>query len=353
MAKNKSLVIVESPTKAKTISRFLGGDFNIVSSYGHLRDLPKSNKAAIDIKSGFIPHYEISPDKKEIVASLIKLAKNSKEILLATDPDREGEAISWHIAEILGLDAEKTKRVVFHEITESAIKEAIASPRKIDLNLKVAQEARRVLDRIVGYDLSGLIWKKVRYGLSAGRVQSPALRIIMEKEREIRKFKPETFWIITASLKTKKGDFLTLTGAEEPRDNKLVADILTKGQAGNWLITEVKETTQKRAARPPFITSTLQQTASGRFGFTPSRTMRIAQKLYEAGLITYMRTDSTNLSAEAIARMKEVIGTEFGPEFFQEKHYKSGRQTLPLNPVAKAIRKNSIILSGSGPWPLK
>jgi DNA topoisomerase-1 len=149
MAKNKSLVIVESPTKAKTISRFLGGDFNIVSSYGHLRDLPKSNKAAIDIKSGFIPHYEISPDKKEIVASLIKLAKNSKEILLATDPDREGEAISWHIAEILGLDAEKTKRVVFHEITESAIKEAIASPRKIDLNLKVAQEARRVLDRIV------------------------------------------------------------------------------------------------------------------------------------------------------------------------------------------------------------
>ncbi|MFA5070479.1 MAG: type I DNA topoisomerase [Patescibacteria group bacterium] len=323
MAKNKNLVIVESPTKAKTISRFLGDDFNIVSSYGHLRDLPKSNKKAIDIEGGFIPHYEISPDKKEIVASLQKLAKNSPEILLATDPDREGEAISWHIAEILGLDAEKIKRVVFHEITESAIKEAISHPRKIDQNLRIAQEARRVLDRIVGYDLSGLIWKKVRYGLSAGRVQSPALRIIMEKEREIRKFKPETFWTIAASLKTKKGDLLTLACGEEPRDKKIVDIILKKGRAGNWLITEVKENTLKRAPRAPFITSTLQQTASSRFGFTPSRTMRIAQRLYEAGLITYMRTDSTNLSAEAITHMKGVITADFGAEFFQERHYKS------------------------------
>ncbi|MFH1367101.1 MAG: type I DNA topoisomerase [Patescibacteria group bacterium] len=323
MSKNKNLVIVESPTKAKTISRFLGDDFNIVSSYGHLRDLPKSNKKAIDIKGGFIPHYEISPDKKEIVASLLKLSKSSSEILLATDPDREGEAISWHIAEILGLDEGKTKRVVFHEITKSAIQEAINHPRKIDLNLKVAQEARRVLDRIVGYDLSGLIWKKVRYGLSAGRVQSPALRIIMEREREIRKFKPETFWVISASLKTKKGDILTLTCGEEPRDKKIVDHILKKGQTGDWLITEVKESTVKRTPRPPFITSTLQQTASSRFGFTPSRTMRLAQRLYEAGLITYMRTDSTNLSLEAISHMKEVITAEFGPEFFQEKHYKS------------------------------
>jgi DNA topoisomerase-1 len=323
MAKNKNLVIVESPTKARTISRFLGDDFNIVSSYGHLRDLPKSNKKAIDIKGGFIPHYEISPDKKEIVASLQKLAKKSREILLATDPDREGEAISWHIAEILGLDAEKIKRVVFHEITKSAIEEAISHPRKIDQNLRIAQEARRVLDRIVGYDLSGLIWKKVRYGLSAGRVQSPALRIIMEREREIQKFKPETFWVIVVSLKTKKGDFLNLICIEEPRDKKTVDDILKKGKAGNWLVTEVKETTIKRAPRVPFITSTLQQTASSRFGFTPSRTMRIAQGLYEAGLITYMRTDSTNLSQEAIVHMKEVIASDFGPEFFQERHYKS------------------------------
>jgi len=347
MAKNKNLVIVESPTKAKTISRFLGSDFNIVSSYGHLRDLPKSNKKAIDIKGGFIPHYEISPDKKEIVASLQKLAEKSGEILLATDPDREGEAISWHIAEILGLDAEKIKRVVFHEITKSAIEEAINHPRKIDQNLRIAQEARRVLDRIVGYDLSGLIWKKVRYGLSAGRVQSPALRIIMEREREIQKFKPETFWVITASLKTKKGDFLNLTCVEEPRDKKTVDDILKKGKAGNWLITDVKEATIKRAPRVPFITSTLQQTASSRFGFTPSRTMRIAQKLYEAGLITYMRTDSLNLSQEAINHMKEVIASDFGPEFFQERHYKS--RSKNAQEAHEAIRPTNFSLkSASG-----
>src|SRR3989344_2384452 len=206
----KTLIIVESPTKAKTISKFLsskGGSasggkdqYIIESSYGHIRDLPKSNKKAIDIEGGFIPHYEISKGKDDVVSKLKNLSKNAKEVLLATDPDREGEAIAWHLKEMCGL--KNPKRIVFHEITENAIKEAVNHPREIDENLRQAQEARRVLDRLVGYDLSGLIWKKVRYGLSAGRVQSPALRIIMEKEREIRAFIPENYWVITGKFQT-------------------------------------------------------------------------------------------------------------------------------------------------------
>ena len=202
------LLIVESPAKAKTISKYLKGEYHVVASVGHVRDLPKSNKKAIDIEGGFIPHYEISPGKEKVVAEIKSLAKKAEEILLATDPDREGEAIAWHIKEAVGL--KNPKRVVFYEITKDAVQEAIKHPRDIDDNLKQAQEARRVLDRLVGYDLSGLIWKKVRYGLSAGRVQSPALRIIMEREREIRTFIPENFWVITANTKTQNKNDLQL-----------------------------------------------------------------------------------------------------------------------------------------------
>lgn len=323
------LLIVESPTKAKTVTKLLGtkSPYTVKASVGHIRDLPKNNKKAIDIAGGFIPHYEISPDKEDIVAELKELAKKSDEILLATDPDREGEAIAWHIANILNDDtknsASKIKRVVFHEITKSAIDEAMNNPREIDQNLRKAQEARRILDRLVGYDLSGLIWKKLRYGLSAGRVQSPALRILVEREREIQKFKPETFWVLTADLKTKDNIQLILTCTEEPRDIKKVENILKVGKQGDWKIIETKDTETKRSPRAPFTTSTIQQTASSRFAFAPSRTMRTAQKLYEAGHITYMRTDSTNLSVEAHAHIKDAISKEFESKLYNQRFYKT------------------------------
>src|SRR3989339_1448628 len=295
------LLIVESPAKAKTISKYLDGKYEVVASVGHIRDLPKSNKKAIDIEGGFIPHYEISKGKEKVVAEIKRLAKGADEILLATDPDREGEAIAWHLAEEikkLKIKDLKIRRVTYHEITKEAIEEALEHPRNIDQNLRKAQEARRVLDRLVGYDLSGLIWKKVRYGLSAGRVQSPALRILMEREREIRAFIPETFWRISATVIAKNKQLVELSCSEEPRDKKLVDRILKEGKERNWVILDVKETEVARQPRAPFTTSTLQQTASTRLGMSPSRTMQIAQKLYEAGLISYMRTDSTNLAEQ-------------------------------------------------------
>ncbi|MBU0598171.1 type I DNA topoisomerase [Patescibacteria group bacterium] len=326
MAKN--LIIVESPTKARTVSKYLSSlPFDVKASVGHIRDLPKSNKKAIDIKAGFVPHYEISKGKEKIVQELKKLATKADQIYLATDPDREGEAIAWHIAEILkNGDNPKQydiKRVVFHEITKSAIEEAIKNPRLIDQSLRKAQEARRVLDRLVGYDLSGLIWKKVRYGLSAGRVQSPALRILVEREREIKAFKPVTYWSITADLKTKAGDKIKFTCHKEPKDKKTVEGILQAGKKEPWQVAEVKESKMTRVPRAPFTTSTLQQTASSRLGYAPSRTMRTAQRLYEAGHITYMRTDSVNISKEIIPQIASVINKEYGQEHLQLKNYKT------------------------------
>ncbi|MFA6177477.1 MAG: type I DNA topoisomerase [Candidatus Paceibacterota bacterium] len=320
------LLIVESPSKAKTIEKYLEGAFTVRASVGHIRDLPKSNKQAIDIEGGFIPHYEISKGKEKIVHELQGLAEKANEILLATDPDREGEAIAWHIETLLNQD-KKVKapiaRVAFHEITKEAVEEALKHPRKIDTDLRKAQEARRVLDRLVGYDLSGLIWKKVRYGLSAGRVQSPALRIIMEREREIRAFIPEKFWKIFGLFETQKKEKITLTCSEEPRDEKLFEKIMTEGKKGAWIIKGVKETEQKRSSRAPFTTSTLQQTASSRLGYSPSRTMQIAQKLYEAGHITYMRTDSTNLSSAAQAQIISFVKKEYGNNYAETKIYKT------------------------------
>ncbi len=326
MSNSKKLLIVESPSKAKTIEKYLEGEYTVRASVGHIRDLPKSNKQAIDIEGGFIPHYEISKGKEKVVQELQILAEKASEVMLATDPDREGEAIAWHIKELLEADKKvkaKIKRVAFHEITKEAVEEALKQPREIDTALRKAQEARRVLDRLVGYDLSGLIWKKVRYGLSAGRVQSPALRIIMEREREIRAFVPEKYFKLFGLFETKKKEKITLTCKDEPRDEKLVGRILEVGKKEDWIVKEIKESEQKRSPRAPFTTSTLQQTASSRLGYSPSRTMQLAQKLYEAGHITYMRTDSTNLAKVAQAQICSLIEKKYGKEYVEARNFKT------------------------------
>jgi DNA topoisomerase-1 len=320
------LLIVESPAKAKTIEHYLdeidsSSNFTVRASVGHVRDLPKSNKKAIDIPGGFIPHYEISPAKVDIINDLKALAKKATEVILATDPDREGEAISWHLKEALGL--KKPKRIVFHEITKEAIAEALAHPRQIDENLRYAQEARRVLDRLVGYDLSGLIWKKVRYGLSAGRVQSPALRILVEREREIRAFIPETFYTLTAKMKTAKGVAIDFLCSTEPKTLEESDRILAASKKTKWKVGSVTESNMKRAARAPFTTSTLQQTASSRLGFSPSRTMQVAQRLYEAGHITYMRTDSTNLGVAVKKQIADIVTKQYGKEYSVANTFKT------------------------------
>lgn len=315
------LVIVESPAKAKTIEKYLGHGFTVRASVGHIRDLPKSNKDAVDVEGGFKPRYQLVKEKEDVIEKLQEAAKKSVEVILATDPDREGEAIAFHLMEALKL--KKPKRIVFHEITERAVQEALAHPRGIDDELVKAQEARRVLDRLFGYDLSGLVWKKVRYGLSAGRVQSPALRILMEREREIRAFIPEKFWVLSADVTTKKNEQFTVTCAEEPRDENEAKRIFTEAQTKPWHVISVDETEQARAPRAPFTTSTLQQVASTRLGFAPSRTMRAAQKLYEAGHITYMRTDSTNLAKEAQEQILHVVESEFGADYVNAQTYKT------------------------------
>ena len=339
-----NLIIVESPTKTKTISKYLKGDYIVRASIGHIRDLPKNNKKAIDIPAGFIPHYEISKGKEKIVEEIKELAKEADEVLLATDPDREGEAISWHIKEACEL--KNPKRIVFYEITESAVKEAIKHPRDIDANLVKAQEARRVLDRLVGYDLSGLIWKKVRYGLSAGRVQSPALRIIMEREREIRAFVPENYWVISGEFETEEKDKITLTCEKEPKDEKETNRILEIARANSWKIIEIKQSETKRSPRSPFTTSTLQQTASSRLGFSPSRTMGVAQKLYEQGLITYMRTDSVNMSKEILPQIYNTIEKLFGKEYLNPRTYTS--KSKSAQEAHEAVRPTNAALKTAG-----
>lgn len=337
------LLIVESPAKAKTISKYLDNTYTVTSSVGHIRDIPKSNKDAIDIEAGFVPNYQITPGKEDVVRELKELSQKADEVILATDPDREGEAIAWHIAEVCDpgnpksqatnsksktqnskqTQDSKLKRIVFHEITEKAIQEALKNPREIDENLKTAQTARRVMDRLFGYDLSALIWKKLRYGLSAGRVQSPALRIVMEREREIRAFIPEDYWTITAQTNTPNKEALELICSEEPRDEKRTNEIVKEAQEGSWRVARVEERKTKRSPRPPFITSTLQQAASTELGFAPSRTMRIAQRLYEAGHITYMRTDSTILAPSAQKEIEHVVTNEFGAQYAAPRQYKA------------------------------
>lgn len=319
----KNLVIVESPAKAKTIERFLGKEFIVKSSMGHVMDLEKKG-LGVDIDKGFEPQYAISEDKKKIVADLKKIAKQAEIIWLATDEDREGEAISWHLYKALGIKDERTRRIVFHEITKNAIKKAIDNPRNIDKNLVHAQQARRVLDRLVGFELSPLLWKKVKPALSAGRVQSVAVRLIVEREEEIANFKPEASFRITAQMKvnTKEGEGIFT--AELPKRFKTKEEarqFLEKCDSADFTVESVETKPAKKSPAPPFTTSTLQQDASRKLGFSVANTMRVAQQLYEAGLITYMRTDSVSLSNMALATAKKEIENTYGEKYVKTRQF--------------------------------
>lgn len=316
----KNLVIVESPAKAKTIGKFLGPDFKVMSSYGHIRDLKKKN-FSIDVDNDFEPVYEIPDDKKALVAELKKNAAEAETVWLASDEDREGEAIAWHLFEVLKLKPEHTRRIVFHEITKNAILHAIENPRDIDLNLVDAQQARRVLDRIVGFELSPVLWKKIKPALSAGRVQSVAVRLIMERENEIKKFVPEEYFRVTARFTLPGGE--SVTGVLSNRLGSVSeAEKLLRECAGETFgVTSVNVHPVRKAPAPPFTTSTLQQEAARKLGFTVSQTMMIAQKLYEAGHITYMRTDSLNLSVLALDAIKQEITSTMGDAYLKQRHY--------------------------------
>lgn len=327
----KNLMIVESPAKAKTIEKFLGDEFIVKSCYGHIRDLPKED-TAIDIKNNYKPTYEISPDKASLVYELKKMAKSAQEVWLATDEDREGEAISWHLCEAMGLNVHTAKRIVFHEITKPAIKKAVANPRVLDLNLVNAQQARRVLDRLVGFEISPILWRKIsrNQSLSAGRVQSVAVRLIVEREREIRDFVPVPHFKIAAVLKASDEK-----GKISPFKAELLRRVEDQGDAESFLkncigadftVAQIQVKPGKRTPPPPFTTSTLQQEASRKFGFGVSRTMLVAQKLYEAGHITYMRTDSTNLSDTALSAAAVQIKQQFGDQYHQLRTYKTKSQ---------------------------
>ncbi len=323
-----NLVIVESPTKAKTISQFLGSDFIVKSSYGHVRDLPKGN-LGVDVEHKFKPKYVIPTKAKKNVSELKSYAEKADTIILATDEDREGEAIAWHLLEALGLNkktnSKKIERIVFHEITKKAIDDALANPREIDQNLVDAQQARRILDRLVGYKLSPFLWKKIRSGLSAGRVQSVTVRLVVEREREIQKFVPQEYWSVEAQL-SKKGDEQSFKARLVKMDDKTIDRLAIKNEAeakkildnlqdAQYKVVEVTKKETHRTPAPPFTTSTLQQEASRKLGFSAKQTMMVAQRLYETGLITYMRTDSLNISQVALTQAQEVINKKFGKEY--------------------------------------
>ena len=338
MAKN--LVIVESPSKAKTIGKFLGDDYKVMSSKGHIRDLHKKD-FSIDIDNGFAPIYEIPSDKKELVKTLKKEAKESDLVWLASDEDREGEAIAWHLYETLGLTPENSKRIVFHEITKPAILNAIEHPRNIDINLVDAQQARRVLDRIVGFELSPVLWKKIKPALSAGRVQSVAVRLIVEREREVQNFKSETYYRVVAQFKPEGGE--TAFSAELSRrlpSHDEAMKCLEACRDALFAVEDVQVKPQKKSPAPPFTTSTLQQEASRKLGFTVSQTMRIAQMLYESGHITYMRTDSVNLSSLAINTIKQEITETLGENYLKIRKYHTA--TKGAQEAHEAIRPTFI-----------
>jgi len=317
---SKNLVIVESPAKAKTIGKFLGPDFKVMSSYGHIRDLKKKN-FSIDVDNGFAPVYEIPDDKKALVAELKKCAKEAETVWLASDEDREGEAIAWHLFEVLKLKPANTRRIVFHEITKNAILHAIENPRDIDINLVDAQQARRVLDRIVGFELSPVLWKKIKPALSAGRVQSVAVRLIMERENEIKSFRPEEYFRVGARFRLPDGEAVNGSLATRLGSEAEAEELLSASVGDTFEVTAVNVHPVKKAPAPPFTTSTLQQEAARKLGFTVSQTMMIAQKLYEAGHITYMRTDSLNLSELALGSIKDEISSTMGDEYLKLRRY--------------------------------
>ena len=324
MAEN--LVIVESPAKAKTIEGFLGKDFVVKSSYGHVRDLAKSDKG-IDVKNDFAPTYEISEDKKAVIAELTKLTKKAKTIWLATDEDREGEAISWHLYEALKLNEKNTRRIVFHEITKSAILDAIQNPRKIDKHLVNAQQARRILDRLVGFELSPILWKKIKPSLSAGRVQSVAVRLIVEREREVEAHKSTSSYKVTALFNVDDGKGMKTTlKADHPTRFKTKEEALKYLESSigaKFSISNLEKKPGKKSPSAPFTTSTLQQEASRKLGFSVAQTMVVAQRLYESGKITYMRTDSVNLSETAIEAAKKEIVKQYGANYSNPRRYKT------------------------------
>ncbi len=359
----KQLIIVESPTKAKTISKFLGATYDVEASFGHVRDLPKS-KLSIDVENNFEPNYIIPPKAKEIIATLKAKAKAASSIILATDEDREGEAISWHLVQALGLGDEKeivdgqedkrVKRIVFHEITKTAIEHALANPRDIDLNLVDAQQARRVLDRLVGYELSPFLWRKIRYGLSAGRVQSVAVRLIVEREREISAFKAEEYWSIEAKLSKQKQEHIFNSKLHKIGDKtvskmqinneadakKITADL----EGANYKVVDITKKEVKRNPSAPFTTSTLQQEAARKLGFSAKQTMMVAQKLYEHGHITYMRTDSLNLAASALTQAQQIIEQEFGKDYGLTEPRHFANKSKGAQEAHEAIRPTDLSL---------
>jgi len=362
-----NLIIVESPTKAKTINKFLGRGFQVESSYGHVRDLPKSD-IGIDVENNFKPKYIIPAAARKNVTKLKKLAEKAEEIILATDEDREGEAIAWHLTEALNITDRKSKRIAFHEITREAIEEALKNPREIDLKLVDAQQARRILDRLVGYELSPFLWKKVARGLSAGRVQSVAVRLIVEREKEIKAFKPEEYWDIGAKLaNSKKEEFeakLHKIGAEtlekSPVRNQEQADkILAEVKGKDFSVAEIESKQSKKNPPAPFTTSTLQQAANRMLGFSAKQTMMIAQQLYEGvelgteghvGLITYMRTDSFNLSGKFLGDAKDYIKTNFPKEYQMESPRAFKTKSKVAQEAHEAIRPTE---AGRAPEKIK
>lgn len=335
----KNLVIVESPAKAKTIEKFLGKDYRVLSSYGHIRDL-KKKEFSIDVENEFNPVYEIPGEKKELVSELKKAAEQAETVWLASDEDREGEAIAWHLSEVLSLDPEKSRRIVFHEITKNAILEAIEHPRTIDVNLVNAQQARRVLDRIVGFELSPVLWRKVKPALSAGRVQSVAVRLIVEREREIQAFKSETYFRVSAFFLVPDGEGkITEVKADlntrfTNREDAL--EFLSRCKGARFVIDEVSSKPLKKYPAPPFTTSTLQQEAARKLGFSVAQTMSVAQKLYESGRITYMRTDSVNLSGLAVNACREAITNLMGEKYHHARRFET--KTKGAQEAHEAIR---------------
>lgn len=337
---SKNLVIVESPAKAKTIEGFLGKDFTVKSSFGHVRDLVKKGYG-IDVEKNFTPTYEVQPDKERVIAELKKLSKGAEMVWLASDEDREGEAISWHLYETLGLEKKKTRRIVFHEITKPAIQKAIANPREIDINLVNAQQARRILDRLVGFELSPILWKKVRPSLSAGRVQSVAVRLIVEREREIQAFKSTSVYKVSALFMVGEKSVLKAELDSRFKTEAEANAFLEKCKGALYTINSIETKPAKRTPSAPFTTSTLQQEAARKLGFSVSQTMVVAQRLYEAGKITYMRTDSVNLSETAMLQAKDAINKNFGAKYYNPRQYKT--KSKGAQEAHEAIRPTYII----------
>ncbi len=342
---SKNLVIVESPAKAKTIEGYLGSDYTVKSSFGHVRDLPKDDKA-IDIKNNFKPHYEITDDKKEVVSQLKKLVKEADIVWLATDDDREGEAISWHLKEALNLKDENIKRIVFREITKNAILNAIKNPRTIDMDLVNAQQARRILDRLVGFELSPVLWKKVKMGLSAGRVQSVAVRLIVEREREIDGFVPKSSYKVSALFDLEKGKSLPAELSSSIEKEDAARSFLERCINATFSIKNIETKPAKKSPAAPFTTSTLQQEASRKLYFSVAQTMTLAQRLYEAGKITYMRTDSTSLSQDALNNAKGTIEQNYGKQYSNTRQYKTKLESA--QEAHEAIRPTDFSVSSAG-----